>query len=63
MDRKIWGFASWHFVAAGFIFGLWLYSSYREGGFTLMVAEGWKGLILGLAFLGLVVVWNRVTKK
>ncbi|MCS7249204.1 MAG: hypothetical protein NZ840_13330 [Anaerolineales bacterium] len=51
------------FAAAGFIFGVWLYYLYQEGGFSLMLSEGWKGLAAAFVFLGLVVVWDRVRKR
>ncbi len=50
------------YVAAGFIFGLWLYYLYGEGGWNLMLTDGWKGLLVILLLLGLVLGVDRAIK-
>ncbi len=50
-------------LSAGFVFGLWMYYLYTEGGTGLMLAEGWKGLIPALVVIAIAEVWYRRKKK
>ncbi|MGB9632406.1 MAG: hypothetical protein ACPL8I_03695 [Chloroflexaceae bacterium] len=50
-------------VATGFMFGAWLYYLYQEGGWSLMLRDGWQGLLVALVFLAVVFLWDRVKKR
>lgn len=50
-------------VATGFLFGAWLYYLYQEGGWSLMLRDGWQGLLVALLFLAVVFLWDRVKKR
>lgn len=43
-------------IATGFIFGVWLYFLYSEGGWGLMLTDWWKGLIVSVLFLTVVFI-------
>lgn len=46
----------------GFIFGVWLYDLYSEGGLSLMLAQGWIGLLVALLLATVVWQWDRIVK-
>ncbi|MCS7068047.1 MAG: hypothetical protein N2Z75_08935 [Meiothermus sp.] len=49
-------------AATGFLFGAWLYYLYQDGGWSLVLAEGWKGLGVALLVFGLTYLRGRARK-
>ncbi|MCS6843400.1 MAG: hypothetical protein NZ528_03615 [Caldilineales bacterium] len=47
----------------GLVYGIWLYDLYSEGGWSLMFTNGWKGLLVVLLFVGVVLGLDRVMKS
>lgn len=62
MNEKIKKNKGWLITMLGFLFGLWLYWLYSEGGLSLMLADAWKGLLLFGGPALVLLFWERIVQ-